>query len=98
MEQTAAFYLGDRLGRYGLLATTDRRRCPSSPPALAPSPATPEWLEYQAVCGLLIVDDPAAPGVAGATVGRRRGTRRYAKKQGGGRELIPGCMTPIAGC
>lgn len=61
MEQTAALYLGDRLGWYASLA----REGPATPPELAARTGTAaryarEWLEHQAVSGMLTVDDPAA--------------------------------------
>jgi SAM-dependent methyltransferase len=61
MEQTAALYLGDRLGWYRTLAQDG----PATAPELAARTGTAaryarEWLEYQAVLGLLTVDDPAA--------------------------------------
>jgi 2-polyprenyl-3-methyl-5-hydroxy-6-metoxy-1,4-benzoquinol methylase len=56
-----AAYLGDRLGYYRALATSG----PLSPPELAARTGTAvryarEWLEHQAVAGVLTVDDPAA--------------------------------------
>jgi SAM-dependent methyltransferase len=61
MEQTTALYLGDRLGWYASLAEDG----PATAPELAARTGTAaryarEWLEYQAVSGLLTVDDPAA--------------------------------------
>ncbi|GLZ46007.1 hypothetical protein Acsp06_21920 [Actinomycetospora sp. NBRC 106375] len=61
MEQTTALYLGDRLGWYRSLAQDG----PATAPELAARTGTAaryarEWLEYQAVCGLLTVDDPGA--------------------------------------
>jgi hypothetical protein len=61
MEQTTALYLGDRLGWYRSLADDGA----ATAPELAARTGTAaryarEWLEYQAVCGLLTVDDPAA--------------------------------------
>lgn len=61
MEQTTALYLGDRLGWYASLAQDG----PATAPELAARTGTSaryarEWLEYQAVSGLLTVDDPAA--------------------------------------
>jgi SAM-dependent methyltransferase len=56
-----AAYLGDRLGYYRTLAAG-----PRTPAELAESTGTAEryareWLEHQAVAGVLTVDDPAAP-------------------------------------
>jgi SAM-dependent methyltransferase len=61
MEQTTALYLGDRLGWYRSLAEDG----PATAPELASRTGTAaryarEWLEYQAVSGILTVDDPAA--------------------------------------
>jgi SAM-dependent methyltransferase len=55
-----AAYLGDRLGYYRALAAE-----PLTPPELAARTGTAEryareWLEHQAVAGVLTVDDPAA--------------------------------------
>ena len=60
-EQTTALYLGDRLGWYRSLADDG----PATPGELARRTGTApryarEWLEQQAVSGLLEVDDPAA--------------------------------------
>ncbi len=60
-EQTTALYLGDRLGWYRSLADDG----PATPGELARRTGTApryarEWLEQQAVCGLLDVDDPSA--------------------------------------
>ncbi|NMO93891.1 GNAT family N-acetyltransferase [Actinomycetospora sp. TBRC 11914] len=62
MEQTTALYLGDRLGWYRSLAQDG----PATAGELAARTGTAaryarEWLEHQAVCGLLTVDHPAAP-------------------------------------
>ena len=56
-----AAYLGDRLGYYGALAANG----PLTPPELAARTGTAEryareWLEHQAVVGVLTVDDPGA--------------------------------------
>ncbi|WP_433784249.1 class I SAM-dependent methyltransferase [Actinomycetospora sp. CA-101289] len=61
MEQTTALYLGDRLGWYRSLAQDG----PATAGELAARTGTAaryarEWLEYQAVSGMLTVDDPAA--------------------------------------
>ncbi|MDQ4115641.1 MAG: SAM-dependent methyltransferase, partial [Actinomycetota bacterium] len=61
MEQTTAVYLGDRLGWYRSLAQDG----PATAAELAARTDTAaryarEWLEQQAVCGMLTVDDPAA--------------------------------------
>jgi SAM-dependent methyltransferase len=61
MEHTTALYLGDRLGWYRSLAQDG----PATAGELAARTGTAtryarEWLEYQAVSGLLTVDDPAA--------------------------------------
>ncbi len=62
MEQTTALYLGDRLGWYRSLAEDG----PATADELATRTGTAaryarEWLEHQAVSGMLTVDDPAAP-------------------------------------
>ena len=56
-----AAYLGDRLGYYRALAEGG----PLTPPELAAATGTGErytreWLEHQAVVGVLTVDDPGA--------------------------------------
>ncbi|MEJ2862684.1 class I SAM-dependent methyltransferase [Actinomycetospora flava] len=61
MEHTTALYLGDRLGWWRSLAQDG----PATAPELAARTGTAaryarEWLEYQAVSGMLTVDDPAA--------------------------------------
>ena len=61
MEQTTALYVGDRLGWFRSLAEDG----PATAPELAARTGTAaryarEWLEYQAVSGMLTVDDPAA--------------------------------------
>ena len=61
MEQTTALYLGDRLGWYRSLAEDG----PATAGELAARTGTAaryarEWLEHQAVSGMLTVDDPAA--------------------------------------
>jgi len=61
MEQTTALYLGDRLGWYRSLAGDG----PATAGELAARTGTAaryarEWLEYQAVSGMLTVDDPTA--------------------------------------
>ena len=61
IEHTTALYLGDRLGWYRSLAQDG----PATAPELAARTGTAaryarEWLEYQAVSGMLTVDDPAA--------------------------------------
>lgn len=61
MEQTTALYLGDRLGWYRSLAEDG----PATADELAARTDTAaryarEWLEHQAVSGMLTVDDPAA--------------------------------------
>ncbi|PVZ11159.1 class I SAM-dependent methyltransferase [Actinomycetospora cinnamomea] len=60
-ENITALYLGDRLGWYRSLAADG----PATAPELAARTGTAaryarEWLEQQAVCGLLTVDDPGA--------------------------------------
>lgn len=62
MEHTTALYLGDRLGWYRSLAEDG----PATAGELAARTGTAaryaqEWLEHQAVSGMLTVDDPAAP-------------------------------------
>jgi len=61
MEQTTALYVGDRLGWFRSLAEDG----PATAPELAARTGTAaryarEWLEYQAVSGMLTVDDAAA--------------------------------------
>ncbi|MDN5914343.1 MAG: class I SAM-dependent methyltransferase [Pseudonocardia sp.] len=61
MEQTTALYLGDRLGWYRSLAEDG----PATAGELAARTGTAdryarEWLEHQAVSGMLTVNDPAA--------------------------------------
>lgn len=62
-QLTQAVYLGDRLGWYRALAAADGGLTSTG---LAERTATAEryareWLEHQAVCGVLTVDDAAAP-------------------------------------
>jgi 2-polyprenyl-3-methyl-5-hydroxy-6-metoxy-1,4-benzoquinol methylase len=61
-QQLYAIYLGDRLGWYRSLADAG----PATAPELALRTGTApryarEWLEQQAICGYLEVDDPSAP-------------------------------------
>jgi SAM-dependent methyltransferase len=60
--ELATIYLGERLGLYRALADEG----PLTAPALAETTSTAEryvreWLEAQAACGLVEVDDPALP-------------------------------------
>jgi 2-polyprenyl-3-methyl-5-hydroxy-6-metoxy-1,4-benzoquinol methylase len=84
-------YLGDRLGLYAALR--DGRSCTASNLAAAcaihPRYAR-EWLEQQAVAGLLAVDDPAAP----------ENERRYALPAAHAGVLVDACdpshLAPLA--
>jgi 2-polyprenyl-3-methyl-5-hydroxy-6-metoxy-1,4-benzoquinol methylase len=85
-----AAYLGDRLGYYRVLAAE-----PATPPELAARTGTAEryareWLEHQAVAGVVTVDDPAAA----------PGARRYRLPAGHAEALTdvlsPNHVLPVA--
>jgi 2-polyprenyl-3-methyl-5-hydroxy-6-metoxy-1,4-benzoquinol methylase len=86
-----AVYMGDRLGLYRTLQVLG----PATPAQLAAATGTQEryvreWLEQQAVSGLLEVDDPARPATG----------RRYSLPPGHGDVLVDpeslSTMTPLA--
>ena len=67
-DELMTVHLGDRLGLYDALAEADRSRRPSSrtPPSTHERYAR-EWLEQQAVAGILDVDDARPAPRRGAT-------------------------------